>query len=92
LGINLYNALTVKVILDFHPSAPALIEEDLMKQQKVTFPNADGNDLAAILHLLEDEEPVAFVLFAHCFNLHEEYRRRGNRSTPSRNRASRLNC
>jgi putative redox protein len=38
-----------------------------MKQQKVTFPNADGNNLAAILNLPEDEKPIAFALFAHCF-------------------------
>ncbi len=38
-----------------------------MKQQKVFFPNADGNELAAILNLPEDEKPIAFVLFAHCF-------------------------
>jgi alpha/beta superfamily hydrolase len=38
-----------------------------MKQQKVTFPNADGNSLAALLDLPEDEPPIAFALFAHCF-------------------------
>jgi uncharacterized OsmC-like protein/alpha/beta superfamily hydrolase len=38
-----------------------------MKQQKIVFPNADGNSLAALLDLPEDETPIAFALFAHCF-------------------------
>lgn len=38
-----------------------------MKQRKVTFANADGNTLAAILNLPEDEKPIAFAVFAHCF-------------------------
>ncbi len=38
-----------------------------MKQRKVTFPNAEGVQLAALLNLPEDEGPIAFALFAHCF-------------------------
>ncbi len=38
-----------------------------MKRQKITFPNDDGIELGAILDLPEDEEPLAFALFAHCF-------------------------
>ena len=38
-----------------------------MKRQKVTFPNEDGDDLAALLSMPEDEKPIAFALFAHCF-------------------------
>ena len=36
-----------------------------MKQQKVTFLNADGHNLSAILNLPEDEQPIAYALFAH---------------------------
>jgi uncharacterized OsmC-like protein/alpha/beta superfamily hydrolase len=38
-----------------------------MRQQKIHFRNADGARLAALLNFPEDEKPVAFVLFAHCF-------------------------
>ncbi|MBE0599358.1 MAG: OsmC family protein [Desulfuromonadales bacterium] len=38
-----------------------------MKQQKIVFPNAEGNSLAALLDLPEDEKPIAYALFAHCF-------------------------
>ncbi|AMV70515.1 bifunctional alpha/beta hydrolase/OsmC family protein [Desulfuromonas carbonis] len=38
-----------------------------MKQQKVSFPNQDGLALAALLDLPEDEAPLAFAIFAHCF-------------------------
>ncbi len=38
-----------------------------MKQQKVTFPNLEGLALAALLDLPEDEDPLAFAIFAHCF-------------------------
>lgn len=38
-----------------------------MRQKKITFPGAGGAKLAAVLDLPEDENPLAFALFAHCF-------------------------
>jgi len=38
-----------------------------MKTERITFPNARGERLAARLELPEDEEPLAYALFAHCF-------------------------
>ncbi|MEZ4601670.1 MAG: bifunctional alpha/beta hydrolase/OsmC family protein [Syntrophotaleaceae bacterium] len=38
-----------------------------MKVQKISFSNAGGERLAAVLTLPEDEKPIAFALFAHCF-------------------------
>ena len=38
-----------------------------MKQKKITFANEQGVQLAALLDLPEDEQPLAFALFAHCF-------------------------
>ena len=38
-----------------------------MNTKRVFFPNADGHQLAARLELPDDERPVAFALFAHCF-------------------------
>jgi putative redox protein len=38
-----------------------------MKQIKVRFPNARGQQLAGLLALPEDEQPLAYALFAHCF-------------------------
>lgn len=38
-----------------------------MKQHKVTFANAEGIELAGLLDLPEDEQPLAWALFAHCF-------------------------
>lgn len=38
-----------------------------MKQKKITFTNAAGVELAGLLDLPEDEMPVAYALFAHCF-------------------------
>jgi putative redox protein len=38
-----------------------------MNTKKITFPNARGEQLAARLELPEDELPVAYALFAHCF-------------------------
>ncbi|BCR03174.1 osmotically inducible protein C [Desulfuromonas versatilis] len=38
-----------------------------MKQKRITFPNAEGLELAALLDLPEDEQPIAYALFAHCF-------------------------
>lgn len=38
-----------------------------MKSVKVSFPNSRGEQLAALLDLPEDEKPIAYALFAHCF-------------------------
>jgi uncharacterized OsmC-like protein/alpha/beta superfamily hydrolase len=38
-----------------------------MREQKITFTNAEGTRLAAVLDLPEDERPLAYALFAHCF-------------------------
>jgi len=38
-----------------------------MKSLKITFPNAQGEKLGARLDLPEDEQPLAYALFAHCF-------------------------
>lgn len=38
-----------------------------MKQKKVTFANEEGIQLNGLLDLPEDERPIAFGLFAHCF-------------------------
>jgi putative redox protein len=38
-----------------------------MKSERVTFANRQGETLAARLDLPEDEQPIAYALFAHCF-------------------------
>jgi putative redox protein len=38
-----------------------------MNTTRITFPNARGELLAARLELPEDERPLAYALFAHCF-------------------------
>ncbi|MCM0080140.1 alpha/beta fold hydrolase [Geomonas sp. Red32] len=38
-----------------------------MNTKRVSFPNARGEQLAARLELPEDERPLAYALFAHCF-------------------------
>ena len=38
-----------------------------MNSIKIKFPNFDGEQLAAIIELPGDTEPLAFALFAHCF-------------------------
>lgn len=38
-----------------------------MKSVKISFPNSRGEELAALLDLPEDEKPLAYALFAHCF-------------------------
>ncbi|HEX9080294.1 MAG TPA: bifunctional alpha/beta hydrolase/OsmC family protein [Desulfuromonadaceae bacterium] len=38
-----------------------------MNTRRITFPNARGEQLAARLELPEDEQPLAYALFAHCF-------------------------
>lgn len=38
-----------------------------MNTKRITFPNARGERLAARLELPDDERPLAYALFAHCF-------------------------
>ncbi len=38
-----------------------------MNTKKVSFPNSRGEQLAARLELPEDEQPIAYAIFAHCF-------------------------
>lgn len=38
-----------------------------MNTKKITFPNFRGEQLAARLELPDDEQPVAYAIFAHCF-------------------------
>lgn len=38
-----------------------------MNTRKITFPNEQGEQLAARLELPGDERPLAYALFAHCF-------------------------
>ena len=38
-----------------------------MNTKRITFPNLHGQQLAARLELPDDEQPVAYALFAHCF-------------------------
>lgn len=38
-----------------------------MNTRKITFANASGHQLAARLELPDDEPPIAYAIFAHCF-------------------------
>ncbi len=38
-----------------------------MKSEKVRFENDSGTELAAVIEWPEDEQPIGFALFAHCF-------------------------
>ena len=38
-----------------------------MNTKKISFPNSRGEQLAARLELPDDEPPIAYALFAHCF-------------------------
>lgn len=38
-----------------------------MNTKRITFPNAKGEQLAARLELPDDEQPLAYAVFAHCF-------------------------
>src|SRR6185369_7289168 len=42
-------------------------KETAMNTKRITFPNARGEQLAARLELPDDEQPLAYALFAHCF-------------------------
>jgi len=45
-----------------------------MHTRKITFKNASGHKLAALLDLPVDDEPVAYALFAHCFTCSKDYK------------------
>lgn len=49
-----------------------------MKQKKVTFPNAQGQQLTGLLALPEDEQPLAYALFAHCFTCSKNIKAAGH--------------
>ena len=45
-----------------------------MLTQKISFDNPTGLKLAALLDLPDDDEPIAFALFAHCFTCSKDYK------------------
>lgn len=45
-----------------------------MQTRKISFENASGDRLAALLDLPEDREPEAYALFAHCFTCSKDYK------------------
>ena len=45
-----------------------------MHTRKISFENASGHRLAALLDLPVDDEPIAFALFAHCFTCSKDYK------------------
>ncbi len=45
-----------------------------MHTKKISFENASGHTLAALLDLPVDDRPVAYALFAHCFTCSKNYK------------------
>jgi putative redox protein len=45
-----------------------------MHTKKVTFENALGHKLAALIDLPVDDDPIAYALFAHCFTCSKDYK------------------
>ena len=45
-----------------------------MHTRKISFENASGHQLAALLDLPAEGEPVAYALFAHCFTCSKDYK------------------
>ncbi len=45
-----------------------------MHTRKITFENASGHRLAALLDMPEGGEPIAYALFAHCFTCSKDYK------------------
>jgi len=45
-----------------------------MRTKKISFENASGYRLAALLDLPVDGEPIAYALFAHCFTCSKDYK------------------
>ena len=45
-----------------------------MQARKISFENASGHQLAALLDLPGNDEPIAYALFAHCFTCSKDYK------------------
>jgi putative redox protein len=45
-----------------------------MRSSRVSFPNHDGQQLAALLDRPVDDEPIAYALMAHCFTCSKNYK------------------
>jgi len=45
-----------------------------MRTRKISFENASGDRLAALLDLPSDRQPEAYALFAHCFTCSKDYK------------------
>jgi pimeloyl-ACP methyl ester carboxylesterase len=45
-----------------------------MDTKRITFENASGHQLSALLDLPEGGEPIAYALFAHCFTCSKDYK------------------
>jgi len=41
---------------------------------KISFENASGHQLAALLDMPEGDDPIAYALFAHCFTCSKDYK------------------
>jgi len=45
-----------------------------MRSTRISFPNSQGQQLAALLDHPVDDEPVAYALFAHCFTCSKDFK------------------
>jgi len=45
-----------------------------LNTRKISFENASGHNLAALLDMPEGDEPIAYALFAHCFTCSKDYK------------------
>ena len=45
-----------------------------MAPEKITFENASGHKLAALLEQPQENHPVAYALFAHCFTCNKDFK------------------
>jgi putative redox protein len=45
-----------------------------VRSSRVSFPNQEGQQLAALLDRPVDDEPIAYALFAHCFTCSKDYK------------------
>jgi putative redox protein len=45
-----------------------------MHTKRLSFENSSGDQLAALLDLPVDDEPIAYALFAHCFTCSKDYK------------------
>jgi putative redox protein len=46
----------------------------VMNTEKISFENKQGHKLAALLDLPEDDQPIGYALFAHCFTCSKDYK------------------